>query len=341
MHFFANEINAMITCTLGQILFSETYLMIGFGIAVLSMLIIDLGVFNKNPHKITNKEALIWTLIWVFMALAFSVFVWHYLGKENFSDYLSAYLIEKALSIDNLFVFVLIFSYFKVPAQYQHKVLFYGIIGAIISRAVFIFSGVWLINLVYLPPFELFGHVIHLNVLLVFFGIFLIYAGIKSAFRTEDSESDFSNNIVVRLIRKFLPVTEGYHGGSFMVRKEGRLMATPLLLVVAVIEATDILFAVDSIPAIFAISTDPFILYSSNIFAILGLRALYFLLANFISMFRFLNYGLAIILSFIGIKMLLADFYKIPSTVALLIVAGVLFFSVFLSVVIKSEKIQK
>jgi len=313
---------------------NETYLMIGFAIAVIIMLIVDLGVYNKNPHKITNKEAIAWSFVWIFMSLVFSGFVWHYLGRDNFSDYLSAYLIEKALSMDNLFVFILVFGYFKVPEQYQHKVLYYGIIGAIISRAIFIFSGVWLIKLMNLPPFTFAGHEIHLNLLLAFFGVFLIYAGLKSAFSKQETESDFSRSWVVRLIRSILPVTVDYKGSRFFSKENGRRMATPLLLVVGVIEATDILFAVDSIPAIFAISTDPFILYSSNIFAILGLRALYFLLANFITMFRYLNYGLAVILSFIGLKMLLADFVKIPSVISLSVVAGILAISVVLSLAI-------
>lgn len=328
----------MVDHSFWQIPANETYLMIGFAIAVVLMLIVDLGFFNKNPHRISNKEAIVWSLVWVAMSLLFSLFVWHYMGSESFSDYLSAYLIEKALSMDNLFVFILIFGYFKVPEQYQHKVLFYGILGAIISRAIFIFSGVWLINLVYLPPFLFAGHVIHLNLLLTFFGLFLLYAGIKSAVQKGDTETDFSKNWVVRTIRRLLPVSKEYDNGHFFTHIQGRRMATPLLLVVAVIEATDILFAVDSIPAIFAISTDPFILYSSNIFAILGLRALYFLLANFITMFRFLNYGLAIILSFIGAKMLLADFVKVPSPVSLSVVAGVLAVSVALSLLFRTDR---
>lgn len=330
----------MLNIILGEVPANEIFLVIGFAIAVIIMLIIDLGVYNKNPHKINNKEAITWSLVWIAMSLIFSGFVWYYLGSDNFSDYLSAYLIEKALSVDNLFVFILIFSYFKVPEQYQHKVLFYGILGAIISRAIFIFSGVWLIKLLYLPPFIVVGHEVHFNLLLTFFGVFLIYAGIKSALSKPETESDFSRNWVVRFIRGMLPVSAEYMGSHFFTKESGRRMATPLLLVVGVIEATDILFAVDSIPAIFAISTDPFILYSSNIFAILGLRALYFLLANFITMFRFLRYGLAVILSFIGFKMLLADFVKIPSVLSLLIVAGILAFSVVMSLIIKTSKIQ-
>ena len=321
---------------------ASDWLGIGFGIAVIIMLIIDLGVFNKNPHQVSNKEAIIWSFVWIAIALLFSWFVYHYMGRDAFSDYLSAYLIEKALSMDNLFVFILIFSFFAVPAQYHHKVLFYGIVGAIATRALFIFSGVWLIELSYLPPFELFGTEVRINALLTVFGVFLIIAGIKSLTGGEGSDKDLSKNFIVRLFKKFIPVTDTYHGGKFLHReKNGKLFATPLLLVVAVIEGTDVLFAVDSIPAIFAITKDPFILYTSNIFAILGLRALYFVLANFIPMFRFLKIGLGFILAFIGVKMLLADFFHVPSPVSLSIVASILLLSVLASLVIKPKEVEK
>jgi tellurite resistance protein TerC len=258
-------------------------------------------------------------------------------GKEEGTDFMSAYLIEKALSMDNIFVFILVFSFFQVPSRYQHKVLFYGILGAIIFRAIFIFAGLGMIRITYLPEFVLFGHVVHLNGVLTVFGLFLVYAGISTFKKSEKTENDFSKNWIVRFIRSVLPVSNEYDGGKFFTRINGKLMATPLLLVVAVVEGTDILFAVDSIPAIFAITNDPFILYTSNIFAILGLRSLYFLLANFMPMFRFLHYGLAIILTFIGVKMLLTDFVHIPSPVSLSIVAGILVVSVLASVIISQN----
>lgn len=319
---------------------NEPILMLVFGIAVIIMLLLDLGVFNKNAHKVGNREAIIWSSVWISLALVFAAIVYIYVGKEDGADFLSAYLIEKALSMDNIFVFILLFGYFKVPAIYQHKVLFYGIIGAIVFRAIFIFAGLGMIQITYLPEFNLFGHIVHLNGVLTVFGIFLVYAGISTFKKDNNQEQDFSKNWMVRLIRSILPVSHKYDGGKFFTIENGKRMATPLLLVVAVVEGTDIIFAVDSIPAIFAITNDPFILYTSNVFAILGLRALYFLLANFMPMFRFLHYGLAIILTFIGIKMLLADFVHIPSPVSLSIVAGILVISVLASVII-SQRIDE
>lgn len=319
----------------------ETYMIIGFGILVIIMLIIDLGVFNKNSHKITNKEAAIWTVVWIALALMFSGVVYYFLGKNQASDYLTAYLIEKALSVDNLFVFILIFGYFKVPSEYQHKVLFWGILGAIISRAIFIFSGVWLIELSYLPAINIGGNDYRFNVILTLFGFFLLYAGIKSVKKDDDETKDFSKNIWVRIISKIFPLSTEYDGGKFFTWKNGKRLATPLFVVVGVIELTDILFAVDSIPAIFAVSNDPIILYTSNIFAILGLRTLYFLLANFMHLFVYLKYGLAFILSFIGLKMLMMEFYHVPSPISLSIVAGVLIISVILSLTVKPKKVEE
>ncbi|MDO9511485.1 MAG: TerC family protein [Bacteroidales bacterium] len=316
---------------------SEQWLMAGFGVVILIMLLLDLGVFNRKAHKINNKEAILWSVIWILLALSFGWFVFHYMGRDASSDYLSAYLIEKALSMDNLFVFILIFGYFKVPDQYQHKVLFYGIMGAIVFRAIFIFVGVEMIKLTYLPEFILFNQPIHLNAVLTTFGFFLVYAGYKTFFKKSGEAEDMGSNWAVRITKKLIPVSDKYDGSKFFSRINGKRFATPLLLVVVVIEATDIMFAVDSIPAIFAITDDPFILYTSNIFAILGLRALYFLLANLMPMFRFLHYGLAIILIFIGIKMLIVDFVKIPSPVSLTIVAAILILSVLLSILIKTN----
>jgi len=317
---------------------NEPYLIPVFAIIVIALLIIDLGVFNKKSHKVSNREAVIWSAVWIGVALLFGVLIYFFMDGASFSEYLTAYLIEKALSVDNLFVFVLIFTFFKVPDQYQHKVLFYGILGAIITRAIFIFSGVWIINLTYLPPFQLFGHEMHLNIVLMFFGFFLLYAGIKSGMKSDETESEnFSNNFAVRVIKKLFPVVDRYEGGNFFIIQNGKRYATMLFLVVGVIEMTDVLFAVDSIPAIFAVTKDPFILYSSNIFAILGLRTLYFLLANFINLFHYLKYGLAFILSFIGLKMLIADFVHIPSVISLSIVASALVLSTLASVVFKKK----
>lgn len=311
-----------------------------FAIVVVLMLALDLGVFNKNSHKVSNKEALAWSGIWITLSLSFGVFVYFTLGTQPATEYLTAYLIEKALSVDNLFVFILIFNFFKVPEQHHHRVLFWGVLGALIMRAIFIFSGTAIIGLTYLPAMEIFGKIVHLNVILTLFGFFLIYAGIKSALADGDDEADFSESFGVRIVRRFFPVTESYDGGKFFTLENGKKFATPLLLVIGVIEVTDLLFAVDSIPAIFAVSRDPFILYSSNIFAILGLRSLYFLLANFMHLFGYLKYGLSVILTFIGVKMVIAEFYKISSAVSLSIVGLVLILAVILSVVFppKEEK---
>lgn len=320
---------------------TEQWLMGAFGIVVVIMLLLDLGVFNRKAHKVSNKEAIIWSIIWICLALLFGWFVFHYMGGHAGSDYLSAYLIEKALSMDNLFVFILVFSYFKVPEQYQHKVLFYGILGAILFRAIFIFVGVEMIKITYLPEFEVLGKPIHLNAVLTIFGFFLVYAGFKTFFKSAQDSGAMKTNIAVRITKKIIPFSENYDGAKFFTRTNGILMATPLFMVVVVIEATDIMFAVDSIPAIFAITDDPFILYTSNIFAILGLRSLYFLLANLMPLFRFLHYGLAIILMFIGVKMLIIDFVKVPSPVSLSIVAAILCLSVVLSIVIKQKESDK
>lgn len=343
-----------------------------FGVVVIIMLLLDLGVFNKKSHEISNKEAVTWSIVWISLAMVFSGYIYWSDGFERFSQFQSAYWIEKALSVDNLFVFILVFGYFNVSKIVQHKVLFWGIIGALFFRAIFIFTGVKLIELTYLPQFTLWGMTLHINVLLTLFGAFLVYAGFKSAFSDDDDdeEKDFSKSPGARFVKWLFPrVTDEFHGDKFFVKKEvnERLeegepyglakdeklivtpsgtnyiqklvtYATPLLVVVGVIEFTDLIFAVDSIPAIFAIAPkDPFILYASNIFAILGLRSLYFLLANFIGMFRYLKYGLAVILSFIGIKMLIAPIYHIESSTSLLIVVGVLITSTLASVVFKPK----
>lgn len=327
--------------------FSSTWFIVGFAAVIIVMLAIDLFATGSKSHKISNKEALFWSIAWIGVAVIFGGFVYYYMGARKASEYYTAFLMEKALSIDNLFVFILIFNFFKVPDKYQHKVLFWGVLGAIVLRALFIFAGVWLINLTFLPEVNVGGITVRLNVILTIFGAFLVYAGIKSVSNDDDEEKDFSKNLGVRLVRRFVPVMKDYHGDRFFIRRFGKLFATPLLLVVAVVEMTDLLFAVDSIPAIFSISDDPFILYTSNIFAILGLRTLYFLLANFMSYFTYLKYGLAIILTFIGLKMIgsavevIEHFFKQNPWVSLTIVAGILLISVLASLVFKPKSIRE
>ncbi|UOK43057.1 TerC/Alx family metal homeostasis membrane protein [Flavobacterium enshiense] len=304
-----------------------------FTVVILAMLLLDLGVFKKDPHAISSREAFIASTIWISLAMGFSGVIYHYMGVEKFAQFQSAYWIEKALSVDNLFVFIMVFGFFNVQRELHHKVLFWGILGALVFRAIFIFTGVELINMTYLPEMHIFGYLVKINVILSVFGFFLIYAGIKSWFSEHDEgDKDFTKSPGARLVHRFFPVSENYDGGKFFTVENGVKMATPLLVVVAVIEFTDLIFAVDSIPAIFAIApNDPFILYTSNIFAILGLRALYFLLANFMYMFSRLKYGLALILAFIGVKMIIAPFYHISSPVSLLIVGTVLALSVLTS----------
>lgn len=304
-----------------------------FTIVIIAMLLLDLGVFKKNNHAISNREALMWSTLWISLAMGFSGVIYYYMGVEKFAQFQSAYWIEKALSVDNLFVFILVFGFFNVQRELHHKVLFWGIIGALFFRAIFIFTGVELINMTYLPQMDVFGHLVKVNVILSVFGFFLIFAGIKSWFsEADEGDKDFTKSPGAQLVHRFFKVSENYDGDKFFTVENGVKMATPLLVVVAVIEFTDLIFAVDSIPAIFAIApNDPFILYTSNIFAILGLRALYFLLANFMHMFSRLKYGLAIILAFIGIKMIIAPFYHISSPVSLMIVGSVLMLSVIAS----------
>ncbi|WP_316810242.1 TerC/Alx family metal homeostasis membrane protein [Pedobacter heparinus] len=317
---------------------------IGFAIVVVVMLLLDLGVFNKKVHAVSSKEAAIWSVVWISLSMIFSGVIYLTSGFEKFTQFQSAYWIEKALSVDNLFVFILVFGFFNVPKELHHKVLFWGIIGALLFRAIFIFAGVGLINLTYLPEMTVFGYLVKINIVLLIFGLFLIYAGIKSWFAGEDDdeEKDFSKSPGARVIYKFFKVSKEFDGAKFFTVENGVRLATPLLVVVAVIEFTDLLFAVDSIPAIFAIAPDdPLILYTSNIFAILGLRALYFLLANFIHMFSLLKYGLAIILAFIGVKMVIAPFYHISSPLSLSIVGGVLILSVIASLVFVPKEKQE
>ncbi|MHC5309785.1 TerC/Alx family metal homeostasis membrane protein [Myroides sp. LJL116] len=312
-----------------------------FGIVILVMLLLDLGVFNKNSHVVSTKEALAWSIVWIGLAMCFSGVIYYYMDLENFVRFQSAYWIEKALSVDNLFVFILVFTFFKVPKVLHHRVLFWGIIGALFFRAIFIFAGVEIINHTYLPAISMFGKSVEINVVLTIFGIFLLVSGIKSWFAKEDhdQQSDLSSNFAVRMVHKFFKVSPDYDGEKFFTVKNGVKMVTPLFVALIVIEFTDLIFAVDSIPAIFAIAPDdPFILYTSNIFAILGLRSLYFLLANFMDKFSKLKYGLAIILSFIGVKMIISPFIHIPSMVSLIVIGAVLVLSVVASFLTAPKK---
>lgn len=290
---------------------------VAFNLFVLAMLALDLGVFQRKAHEVHIREALAWSGVWITLALFFNVgiYVWH--GSDTALEFLTGYVIEKSLSIDNIFVFLLIFTYFRVPNIHQHKVLFWGILGALLMRAAFIATGITLI--------EKFHWIIYV------FGAFLIITGIKMALQ-KDKEIHPEKNPVLRLFRRLMPVTEDYADGKFFVKRDGRYLATPLFVVVLVIETTDVIFAVDSIPAVLAITRDPFIVYTSNVFAILGLRALYFALAGVMQLFHYLHYGLSAILVFVGLKMLLVDIYKIPIGLALGTVASILVISVIASI---------
>jgi tellurite resistance protein TerC len=327
-----------------------------FVVVIFTMLLIDLGLVNKKSHQISNKEALRWTLIWISLSMGFSALIWFQMGFAKFAEYQSAYWIEEALSVDNMFVFILVFKFFKLEGKLQHRVLFWGIIGALVFRGIFIFSGIGLIKLTYLPAFELFGYQFSLdqgahaqpgfffrpNLILTIFGAFLVYAGIKSLTESEDDDKkDFNKSLGARLLRKVFPVTKNYHDDHFFIKRGSKRIATKLFLVLMVIETTDLIFAIDSIPAIFAIApNDPLILYTSNIFAVLGLRSMYFLLANSIHLFSKLKYGLAFILSFIGLKMLIAPFYHVEASISLLIVLGALLLAVLASLIWKEETTQ-
>lgn len=293
------------------------WLWVGFNVFVIAMLALDLGVFHRKAHAVSLKESITWTVVWVFLALLFNAGVWWYGGPQMGFQFLTGYLIEKSLSMDNVFVFALLFSYFAIPPKYQHKVLFWGILGALVMRAAMIALGSILI--------ERFAWIIYV------FGAFLILTGAKMIIKREQ-EIHPERNPVVLWFKRMMPVTADYREDRFFVLEQGRRFATPLFVVLLLVEFTDLIFAVDSIPAIFAITSDPFIVYTSNVFAILGLRSLYFALAGMMSRFHYLKIGLGVILVFVGIKMLLAHSpFKIGTLVSLLVIAVVLAASVVLS----------
>ena len=291
-----------------------------FNAGVLSVLAIDLFAFQQKAHRPSVKEAAIWTLIWVILSLGFSWAVWYWMGPAKAVEFLTGYLVEYSLSVDNIFVFVLIFSYFAVPAAYQHRVLFWGILSALVLRGVMIGAGAAFVQTFHWA--------------LYVFGAFLLFTGAKLLFNRK-KVIDIAGNPVIRLVRSWMPVTDNYHGGHFTICRNGRRILTPLAMVLIMVEITDVLFAVDSIPAIFGITHDPFIIYTSNVCAVLGLRSLYFLVAGVVNRFVYLKPALAIILSFIGMKMLLADVLHIPTAAALGFIGSVLLAATILSLLVK------
>lgn len=297
----------------------------GFFIFISAMLALDLGVLQREAHEVKMKEALGWCAVWATLALSFNGLIWWWRGAQPAQEFLAAYLVELCLSIDNVFVFILVFSYFKIAPRYQHRVLFWGIIGAVIMRAVFILVGVSVIA--------------RFHWILYIFGAFLIYTGIKMALPSkEEVDVNPEHNFAVRLFRRFFPVSEKTHGGDFFVREGGRKVATPLFIVLIVVETTDVVFALDSLPAVLAITRDGFIALTSNVFAILGLRSLYFALNGIMQLFRYLKIGLALILCFIGLKMLIESWVHVSIGVSLGVIAGVLTISVLASLLIPEKK---
>jgi tellurite resistance protein TerC len=288
---------------------------VGFNAFVLAMLAVDLGVFHRHAHEVSVREAGIWSAVWVALAMLFNVGLYVMWGAEPALQFLTGYLIEKSLSVDNVFVFVMLFSFFAVPAKYQHRVLFWGVLGALVMRGLFIAGGAIML--------ERFHWMIYV------FGAILLLTGIKMARRVDGY--DPSSNPVLKLTRRLLPLTDRYHGQRFWVKEAGRWVATPLFVVLLLVEASDLLFAIDSIPAIFAVTREPFLVYTANVFAILGLRAMYFLLAGIVHRFVYLKYGLAAVLVFVGAKMMLIDVYTVPVPASLLVIATLIGGAVLLS----------
>jgi len=311
------------------------WLWIGFNVFVLGLLALDLGVFHRKAHEVSIKEATIWSIVWISISLLFNLGIYFFWDKISFNSaytnseaalaFFTGYVIEKSLSVDNIFVFVLIFSYFAVPAVYQHRVLFWGIISALIMRGTLIAVGAALLK--------------EFHWIIYIFGAFLIFTGLRMAFH-KDEELHPEDNPLVKVLRRIMPVTDNYEGDKFFVKRAGKFLATPLFLVLLIVESTDLVFAVDSIPAIFAVTLDPFIVYTSNVFAILGLRSLYFLLAGVVDKFYYLKAGLSVVLVFVGIKMVIVDFYKIPVGMSLGVIGAILTTSIIASL-IRSRRFEK
>ena len=298
---------------------------LGFNLFVLLMLVLDLGVFHRKSHQIKFKEALGWSVFWIALAFAFAVLVAFWQGRQTALEFVTGYVVEESLSVDNLFVFLVLFRYFKVDPEYQHKVLFWGIVGALISRGTFILVGVQAIQ--------------RWHWIIYVFGAFLIFKGI-TMLRSEGSDIEPEKNFILRFLRKLIPVTDSYEGGKFFVRRDAKSYATPLFIVLLVVELTDVAFATDSIPAILAITKNAFIVYTSNVFAIMGLRSLFFALAGLMDVFHHLHYGLSALLVFIGMKMLLSEHYPIPIHIALGVVAGILIASIAASLIVPKKKAE-
>jgi tellurite resistance protein TerC len=313
------------------------WMWLGFIGLVSVVLALDLGVFNKEAHRVSSKEALLWTCLWVSLAVGFAGVVWYFYGFEKATEFMTGYLVEESLSVDNLFVFVLVFRHFRVEERYQHRILFWGVLGAVVMRAIFIFAGVALI--------QKFHWIIYL------FGAFLIYSGLKLLFEKDGEEEteEVAESMTVRLVKRFFAISKNYDGQKFFTIENGKRVATPLFLVLIVVEITDLIFAVDSIPAVLAVSKDPFIVFTSNIFAIMGLRSLYFLLADVIDKFVFLKKGISFILTFVGVKMLFPEISRwitgesltIPSPISLVVIASVLFLSIVISLLVAPKDLKK
>lgn len=301
----------------------QTMMWLGFGAIILVMFVIDLGLFSRKSHEIKFREALSWTLVWVSLALAFNVWIYFEMGPTKALEFFTGYLIEQSLSVDNLFVFIMIFSFFHITKVHQPKILKWGIIGALVMRAIFIMTGIELI--------ERFHWIIYV------FGGILVITGIKMAFGG-DEKIDPEKNFLIRLVRKFVPITKRIRDDRFFIKKGGVRAATPLFLALVMIESSDLIFAVDSIPAVLAVSRDPFIVYTSNVFAIMGLRSLYYLLANVMEMFVYLKLGVSVILVYVGVKMLLVDIYHIPIIFSLGTIVGVLVISILTSITIGNRR---
>ncbi|MFA5584540.1 MAG: TerC family protein [Bacteriovoracaceae bacterium] len=305
-------------------MYQETSLLVWsiFVIFILLVLALDLGVFHKKSHTVGFKESIIWSVVWIAMALIFAVVLFFWRGQEDMMLYLTGYVIEKSLSVDNLFVFLLIFSFFRIPGEYQHKILFYGILGALVMRAFFIWAGIAVL--------QKFNWVIYI------FGALLIVSGIKMLL-PEKGDANLEDTWVIKFTKKIFPTTHDFHGDRFFVKLDGKWWVTPLFITLIFVEFSDLVFAVDSIPAIIGITDDPFLVFTSNVFAILGLRSLYFALKGFADLFHYLKYGLSVILMFIGVKLLISGVFHMPVSITMAVIFGILFLSVVLSLLTRKK----